>query len=472
MNLDKHHAVTIPCAIAAAGWLMGILIFPLYKNMPIGYIPVAVGVALAAALILSKASVVSYINRQSGSFVHKHALPVFILAGAALRLIWLAWPAELISDHLYYLQGAGQILDGQGLGGNPEYPPGPFYFVAIALSLFGDSLNSVVLLDIVMFAGTMILTGFYLKDEKISLRVAVLLLLALYPSLVIYAGCTGYENQLLFLVMLMLVLARQIPKSLQGPPHIKYSLILLLGIAFGIAALTHPPYIAGPFILGAALYFSGTRILPALGLALAVLLVTLAVIAPWTLRNYSVYNKFCLISANGGVVLLSANNPQSDGIYSPTDALYPYKAGEDRIDYDKRMARLALKHIYDDPGRFAAYCIKRIAYMWGTDTSGIEFVIKSGPMKKAASITAQVFWVLTLCFAALFLFAMLKAKEISADILFAMILILYKFLLHAFFEPLSRHHLEIIPLLLIFACKGFCRLAQAGENQPVRSNDA
>ncbi|MEC9094837.1 MAG: glycosyltransferase family 39 protein [Planctomycetota bacterium] len=88
---------------------------------------------------------------------------------------------------------------------------------------------------------------------------------------------------------------------------------LVSGFCFGLACLTRPSWILFlPFSLLLGLLFYPER-KKQLVLAGATLLMTLLVMAPWWVRNYSVTGKFVLTSLQTGASLYDGLNPVADG---------------------------------------------------------------------------------------------------------------------------------------------------------------
>ncbi len=84
--------------------------------------------------------------------------------------------------------------------------------------------------------------------------------------------------------------------------------VLVAGLLAGAAALVRPVML---FFLPLALLWVLRRRRPAL--AIAFLVAALAVILPWTARNYRVYDRFVLVASEGGVTFWTGNHPLSRG---------------------------------------------------------------------------------------------------------------------------------------------------------------
>lgn len=177
--------------------------------------------------------------------------------------------------------------------------------------------------------------------------------------------------------------------------HSPISKWLFLGLALGIAALMRQTIlIFAPFLFAYiwwarrnpqfATRNSRSSLLTAhwssrsirVGLLTGILLslvITAALILPWTIRNYFVYNDFLLLNSNGGFWLYSSNHPNQgttfDGNYVapiPDDL-----KGLNEAALDRALMREGIGFVIADPARFALLTWSRVgAYFWIAPTEG------------------------------------------------------------------------------------------------------
>ncbi|HEX6976614.1 MAG TPA: hypothetical protein VF147_19540, partial [Vicinamibacterales bacterium] len=83
---------------------------------------------------------------------------------------------------------------------------------------------------------------------------------------------------------------------------------LVAGLLAGIAILVRPVML---FFLPFAAVWLWHRRRPSLAVALIV--ASLAIVAPWTARNYRVYDRFVLVASEGGVTFWTGNHPLARG---------------------------------------------------------------------------------------------------------------------------------------------------------------
>jgi len=129
---------------------------------------------------------------------------------------------------------------------------------------------------------------------------AAYLVAALLPNYIAYNSVLGSEILFTFFVALtILVQFSELDNRYRYP---------LLGIFIAFSALTKPFFVAYPAVFAVAEWLRNRSIEQTAIAALLVSLVMAVVIAPWTYRNWKVFNEFIPITYNGGYVLYINNN--------------------------------------------------------------------------------------------------------------------------------------------------------------------
>ncbi len=92
----------------------------------------------------------------------------------------------------------------------------------------------------------------------------------------------------------------------------------------------------------------------------AVMLV--ASIAPWTLRNYRVYDEFLLLNSNTGYAMYSAQHPMHGTTFREFDAapLPEDLAWGNEAAMDGQLMRLGIGFVFDEPGRYLMLSLSRV----------------------------------------------------------------------------------------------------------------
>lgn len=120
------------------------------------------------------------------------------------------------------------------------------------------------------------------------------------PNYIAYNSVLGSEILFTFLVALtVLVQFSELDNRYRYP---------LLGVLIAFSALTKPFFIAYPAVFAVAEWVRGKSVRQTVIAALAVSFVVALVIAPWTYRNWKIFNMFIPITYNGGYVLYINNN--------------------------------------------------------------------------------------------------------------------------------------------------------------------
>jgi 4-amino-4-deoxy-L-arabinose transferase-like glycosyltransferase len=251
------------------------------------------------------------LNRLPGTFAGRLAL--IVAAGAVVRVLYTVlvapWPPEVSDDQVFFHLQSQLIADGKGyiqpqleLAGvirpTAAHPP-MFPTVLAGLAKLGltDQLAQ-RLTGTVFGSGTLVAIGFLgrrLAGERAGLiAVAVG---AAYPLLITADGALMSESLYGLLVALSLLTAFK----LTDEPSWRWA--ALLGVLSGLAALTR----GEGFALLALLLLPFLRRPGGLRAIVVTLVAVAVVLTPWTIRNYSTFDKLVLVSTNGGAVVGGAN---------------------------------------------------------------------------------------------------------------------------------------------------------------------
>lgn len=191
--------------------------------------------------------------------------------------------------------------------------------------------------------------------------------LTIYPNNIAYVSLTLSETLYTFLLLSACILLLL---------NYSWRNCILIGIIFGLATLVKTQTILlAPALVFLAYYkdFSFKNISIATFRAMAIFTVVLAVVAPWTYRNYIVFGHFILVSTNGGMSLLAGNNSSVIGDYSrdysDTDPLFKEVnfSVMDQVAADKRARILAFEWIKGNPGDFLGLIPKKFFRFWVPD---------------------------------------------------------------------------------------------------------
>jgi 4-amino-4-deoxy-L-arabinose transferase-like glycosyltransferase len=269
---------------------------------------------------------------------------------------------------------------------------------------------------------------------------------ALYPYAIYWATKWVWETSL---TALLLTTAFWLTLELRDALGARvWRLWLWFGCVWGAIALTNPSCLAFLPFAGVWACLRLRRrgqswFLPATASAL----VFLALVTPWEVRNYLVFNKIMPIRSNAGAELRFGNDPSSTGVFliwlhptqNPLELQKYVSAGE--VGYVAMRMREAVDFIRSHPGRTAVLCLKKAAYFWAGEPKEpnaplLDFV-KNLPFL-ATSLLA--WWGLALA---------VKHRNQGA-VLFSALLLIYPVTYYICFPHTRyRHPIEPVMMLLI-----------------------
>jgi hypothetical protein len=275
-----------------------------------------------------------------------------------------------VSDALWYYVRAGDVAAGLGYteGGVPTayWPPGWPLTLSTIFYAFGQSVVAVKAFNL----ACAILTGWLTLDlgrllfrSELAGR-AALLLLALYPNSIGYVPLALTE---VFYTTLLLG-GTWLLVSMRSPGR-----LALAGLVFGYSMLVKTQsLLVVPMIFAIDAMREGLKARPlatALLNCTAVLAVAAAVVAPWTWRNFTVFGEIVPVSTNGGMTLLTGNNPSARGGYTDDDPLVTTlsRSVATQLEDDREAAARARQWIRENPSDFLALLPLKLFRLWAPD---------------------------------------------------------------------------------------------------------
>jgi hypothetical protein len=188
------------------------------------------------------------------------------------------------------------------------------------------------------------------------------------------------EWEAIYVPLLILILVLFTYRILRE--HVSTAFVALGGVLWGILFLLNPvpllTFLASA--IWAAIFAPLRRVQK-----LALMLIPLAVISPWVIRNYELFHHFILIRDNLGTELWLANNScatfsfkvnRSIGCFShPNESLAEARLVASSGEYEFNQAKLrdALTWIKANPGKFAILTKQRFMAYWFFNPRGIFF---------------------------------------------------------------------------------------------------
>lgn len=200
------------------------------------------------------------------------------------------------------------------------------------------------------------------------------LLMCINPRMIVYTNHLYVETVFIFLYMLAVYCLLKHykyevfpgPGKASGRPLTKYRYLAAGGVLLGLGNLTRPVILLVPFVMSALILLrpekgkaAGLKKLkPAVVSTAAVFAIMLAVISPWTLRNYIATGKVILVDTNGPINFYIAHNPLANGSWVDvkpyTDANSLYETGY----------RQGVQYILQNPRKELQYTIRKQAMLF------------------------------------------------------------------------------------------------------------
>ncbi len=396
--------------------------------------------------------------RPSGS------LCIFALALGA-RLAFVLWaPGEPTGDGIFYHQHGIDLAAGNGYVNLDRSPantwmPGWPALLAALYAVFGVHAQLAMFANALFGALTAVglaRLGAALFGERAGRSSGVLY--ALWPG-AIYFSATLF-NEALF--SLLFVVALNLAVAAAGATSRRAQRFALTGLALGACALVK----AEPLVLCVpiAAYFFVRRV-DLRGFALCAALcfgVTLACVAPWTLRNYLTFDRFIPTAAGGGMVVAAANHAGASGgndlayllAYLERLGVADAPLAEQTLAMHDHAWAEARAFAYTQPVEALRLVGRKLALTYAGDSGGAELVrghfgrdnwfLDEATWRRLAVIADTWWWsVLVLCGVG----AMALVREALATRVLLVGLWMTWISLHAVFMGGMRFH---VPELLLF----------------------
>lgn len=289
------------------------------------------------------------------------------------------WDAKL------YWGWAKKIAAGELLGNNvfhqtPLYP----YFLSLIISLFGEKLVYVYIVQSVLSACSTVIIYSIVKKITGQKTAGIIggLLFALYGMQVFYSMKILPECLAIFLMLLATRLLFE---------KEKYLLLILSGISLGMLAAGKPhvllivPFVPLYFYLFKAQCHWNIIIKK----SLCFLVPVACIVGGITLRNYIIGKDFVLISSNGGACFYVGNYIDASGVFSPAiswggeymaedeSALAQEMAGEKMksSEVSKFWFKQGLHFIANNPAKYLKLQTKKLEYIFsGEERSSMYYL--------------------------------------------------------------------------------------------------
>ncbi len=299
-------------------------------------------------------------------------LLVIFALGLALRLL----VAVSLENKIYWEDGfdydklAIRLLEGKGYVTAegiatafraPAYP----YFLAGVYAIFGHDFVVVRIIQS-LIDSLILLVIFVIARLLFNKSVAIIsaLIYAIYP-LLIYSANTLFPTTLFILLLsisiwLLFKLERNVTAFQSA----------LLGVILGLSILTVPTILAFIPLALLWLFFAvekkGGKFVCNAGIIVVVMGL---VLSPWLVRNKKVFNKFLLITTNGGYNFWMGNNPADkgstgNGVKITGDLAQQLSQAKSETERERLYYQDAYQFIQKNPPRFIQLTVLKALSLW------------------------------------------------------------------------------------------------------------
>jgi 4-amino-4-deoxy-L-arabinose transferase-like glycosyltransferase len=384
------------------------------------------------------------------------------VAGLLLRVAFLlVEPATApVADETVWTTWGAQVLASPEVSFSPIrfrlifHPPLYPYFIGASYALFG-SLQAVKALQAVV--GALLVpavggVGRWAFGPREGLAAAAVT--AFYPELVWFS--VHFWAETLFLTLLWWGFERLLAADKKG----SLRAAALAGLLWGLATLTRETLLY--FVPVAALWLAARR--PrAWARGGAFLAAALLTVAPWTWRNWIVYDAFVPVSTAGALNLFQGNAP-----LSRQDVYDQYWAVHGRIEKYRFAREKGLQAIWDrQPTWIFEKLREEMPNFWEADSQPLIHVKRGayGDVRPLVAAGLAVFVLFPyLALLVLFVAGLARLPLARAPLLLVGFLVYYN-LIHVATHGYARYRLPVLPVLFLVAGSAWA----AGRSLPVLS---
>lgn len=391
-----------------------------------------------------------------------------LLTALLLRVCWaLLISVYPVSDSNAYDIFALNIWEHSTFGWKPEepnayWPVGTSSIYAALYAVFGHVYWPIVVFNILIGVG-IVLFGMRICREFFGDTAGSFcgLLLALWPSQILYVTVLASELPFTFLTLAAFDIwisdnRRIVVRS------------FLIGILLAGASYIRPLAVLLPFIYAVSLAVREKNTREHLGIAIISFSIICLLIAPWTYRNYQLYNAFVLISTNGPTTLWMGNHPGTNGSYA---ALPDQVKSLNDYERSQVLGKMAKDYIREHPFEFIyrttwkllkLHAYETIAVNWNLEgireRFGERVII---PLK----IMTQGYWFVVLFTALLGLYILFRREKFICWMFHPIILPwAYYSIVHSIIVVQDRYHFPSIPFIAALAVLPLTTLIQKSRN--------
>lgn len=392
-----------------------------------------------------------------------------------LRVAWALWiPVAPYSDPGAYLAMAENLLNHGVYGFEPDvpsgqWPPGTSAVYAALFFVAGSSPAVIAGFNIAVSLANVLLTwavGREIGGGRAGLVAAAIM--AVWPQMIFFVTIPASEPLFIAALLLSALMWRRATGA-----HWGYA--VTAGLFLAAAAYLRSVALLFPLVFLAAALL--TRACPpshAVARIVILCLAMAAAIAPWTYRNYQVFDAFVLISANFGSNLHIGNRPGGTGRFQEGGGARDDGADMNQADASRAMGREAAAIILDDPARFLRLSLQKLILTHDRETIGVAWNAQGfegrlgGRGETALKVLATGYWYAVLAATALSIGALLVFGP-RAGLALPLLAWAYFAGIHAVVLAGDRFHMPSTPFMAVIiglAVAGYAARAERAIPPP------
>lgn len=346
------------------------------------------------------------------------------------------------------------------------------FYLLIVYTLFGPNPLAARVIQAVI-VGILHPLLAYLIGERVFNRTIGLVsagITAIYIYFIYYSGTLMTEPFYIVAILASLYLAILLTGEQAATRYSDLWLALLLGLSMGVAVLLRQLFLLIVPLIVLWIGYARWRInhkVPFGSLAASLGVIALMIL-PFTIFNYSRFDRFVLLNTNAGFAFFWGNHPiQGTHFYAilPPDKpsyqeLIPKELRSlDEAALDQALLKEGLKFIWDDPGRYILLSINRLKdyfVFWPTPSSSLP-----SNLSRLFSFSIFLPFMIYGVFLAIFnrKWAPKKLNLASPVVMLLLYVVVYTGV-HLLTWTLIRYRLPVDAILVIFAGLAITHLAQ------------
>ena len=445
----------------SAGWLLRILLlvvagclfyFPIYKGVPLGFVPVGlgVGVVLGIKFLFGRRMAQGLCDLSARWF---YVLLLLIPALIQILLIFIV-QSEPKADGLFVWLQAKEIMATSNLDPLTYYPPAQALYYQPWFKVFGSASWVAQISQVPLFL--LLIFSVYRFVRKLTTETGgrcAGLCIAYYPTFLGYVLVTPYYFYMYTLMVVVSFLG--VWEILTQPARWRAG--CAAGLAAGWGTLTKAVLLMFPVQALTALVLTSGALIQKGVLARWIIIMfgfTL-VLAPWVIRNTHVFGEPVLVCTSGGLVMYSANNPESNGLYNAQPDTASISTPQEMLAHSRWCSAQAKAWILQEPMAFLALSAKKFLHTWGNETTFAELINVRGrssfKLDAGGSLLFQTGWAVLVCMLSWVVWCSLRGgfPPDKMEIVLGVFICSHA-LVYLLYEGGARHHLPLIPLLVVY----------------------